>query len=74
MAGALTILDSNLYELAKEFPSLRPTATNQRRFTSLCPVHGKDKTSDLKWELDSNDELVMNCKVCGSLTLDAIRK
>ncbi len=56
MAGALTILYSDLYELAKEFPSLRPTATNPRRFTSFCPIHGKDKTSDLEWELDSNDD------------------
>jgi len=73
MAGALTILYSDLYELAKEFPSLRPTATNPRRFTSFCPIHGKDKTSDLEWELDSNDDVVIICKVCGSLTLDAIR-
>lgn len=73
MASALPKLENKLYELAKEFPQLRPSASNPKRFTSFCPIHGKDKTSDLIWTLDSADQLVITCKVCGPLTLDDIR-
>lgn len=73
MAIALTKLQSELYELATEFPQLKPTASNPRRFTSFCSIHGKDKTSDVVWSLSSDDHVAIACRVCGDLTLDQIR-
>lgn len=73
MAIALKNLDSDLYELAIEFPQLKPTATSPKRFTSFCSIHGKDKTSDVVWTFDSNDLVVISCKVCGNLAIDDIR-
>lgn len=72
MAIPLTKLDSELYELATEFPQLKPSATSGQRFTSFCPVHGFQKPSDLVWSVKDSD-VVINCKVCGALTLDDVR-
>ena len=72
MAVSLGKLESELYELAKEFPHLRPCGSSPKRFTTYCPIHGKEKTSDVKWRFEG-DELVITCEVCGPLTLDQIR-
>lgn len=45
MAIALTKLESELYELATEFPQLKPTASNPRRFTSFCQIWMQKTTS-----------------------------
>ena len=72
MAVGIGKLESELYELAKEFPHLRPCGSSPKRFTTYCPIHGKDKASDVKWRFEG-DELVITCEVCGPLTLDQIR-
>ena len=72
MATALKNLENSLYALATEFPRLKPTASSPNRFTSFCPIHGLDKQSDLVWTLNDSD-VVITCKVCGSLTIDQIR-
>jgi len=73
MAGKREDLENCLFDLAAEFTRLKPTVSSPVRFTSYCPIHGVGKNSDLKWELNSNGDVVTTCKVCGSLTLDQIR-
>lgn len=74
MAKPITELYSVLYELTRKLTHLKPSCSNPLRFTSFCPIHGKEKISDVVYWIDNKDsvDIHVRCKVCGDLTIDDV--
>ena len=74
MARPISELYSVLYELTRKLTHLKPSCSNPLRFTSFCPIHGKEKISDVSYWIDNPDstDIHVRCKVCGDLSIDDI--